>query len=217
MDLARGAVCCAIAIIAIMAVVTKFARSRPMYTRRPPPIVNGIAILKLLPKLFTTDLPAIMYDLHEKYGSVFTISLFGPKVTVLIGPEVLTHFFQGPELQISRGNTFDFTVPMFGQGVLYGTDAATRNEQIRFFIEALKPSKLRSHVDPMLQEVEVHPMLNLQLGIFRIIKFCIFSLPAEMNNLFISCFILKSARTNMEHREWLLFFFFQFYMRSCEQ
>lgn len=125
-----------------------------MYIRRPPPIVNGIAVLQLLPKLFIKDLPAIMYDLHAKYGSVFTISLFGPKVTVLIGPEVLTHFFQGPELEISRGKSFEFSAAMFGQGVLYGTDAATRNEQIRFFVDALKPSKLRTHVDPMLQEVE---------------------------------------------------------------
>jgi hypothetical protein len=49
----------------------------------------------------------------------------------------------------------EFTVPMIGKEVGYGVDAATRNEQNRFYNNALKPSKLRTHVGPMLNEVEV--------------------------------------------------------------
>ena len=196
MDFRREVVCLAIAIIFIMAVVTKIARKRYLHSRRLAPVVNGIAILQLLPKLFTEDVPAIMHDLHAKYGSVFTISLFGPKVTVLIGPEVLSHFFQGPAHEISRGNAFDFTIPMFGKGVLYDTDAATRAEQIRFFIDALKSSKLRTHVDPMVQEVEVCPRHNLELYKFNILLFCIFSLQATMNQICVKFKFLYERLNN---------------------
>lgn len=94
-------------------------------------------------------------DLYVKYGSVFTVSSFGLKVTLLIGPEVMVHFFQGLESEISHGNLLEFTVPMFGKAVGYGRDKATRIEQMRFHTEALKASGLRSHVHPMLEEVEV--------------------------------------------------------------
>jgi sterol 14-demethylase len=80
---------------------------------------------------------------------------FGLNVTLLIGPEVTGHFFQGLESEISHGNLFEFTVPMFGNTVFYGRDSATRVEQTRFHIEALKPSSLSRHVSPMIQEVEV--------------------------------------------------------------
>lgn len=149
----------AIALFFITAIVTKIARtsmmSDPTCTRPLPPVVNGIALLVLSPTLFKHGLKAMIHDLYTKFGSVFTISLFGVKVTFLVGPEVSAHFFQGLESEISHGNTLQFTVPMFGQGVAFGVDSATRNEQTRFYSDALKPSKLRRHVDPMVQEVEV--------------------------------------------------------------
>lgn len=96
-----------------------------------------------------------MCELRAKLGGVFTVSLlFGHRVTFLIGQEVLAHFFRAPASEISRGDLFEFTVPMFGQEVGYGVDAGTRDEQLRIFLDALKPSKLKSHVEPMLREVE---------------------------------------------------------------
>jgi sterol 14-demethylase len=105
--------------------------------------------------LFKKGLQSTIYDLYTKLGSVFTISFFGPKLTFLIGPEVSAHFFQGLDSDISHGNLFEFTVPMFGKETGYGVDINIRNEQARFYVDALKPSMLRRHVGPMLQEVEV--------------------------------------------------------------
>lgn len=95
---------------------------------------------------------------------MFTINLFGSKITFLIGPEVSVHFFQGAESEISQGEFYEFTVPMFGQEVGHGVDFATRNEQNSFCIDALKTSKLRSYVDPMLQEVEVDAYSEKRFG-----------------------------------------------------
>lgn len=105
--------------------------------------------------LLKKGLPTMVNDLYVNYGSVFTVSCFGViKVTLLIGPEATAHFFQGLESEISHGNLLEFTVPMFGKAVGYGRDTATRMEQMRFHSEALRASRLRSHVSPMLQEVE---------------------------------------------------------------
>ncbi|KAF0922720.1 hypothetical protein E2562_001112 [Oryza meyeriana var. granulata] len=156
----------AMAILAITAAVTKIAkgerRRRSTFEssdltckRPPPPVVNCIALLGLLPTLFRGDVPAMMNELYVKFGSVFTISVAGLlKVTFLVGPEVSAHFFQGLESEVSHGNLFEFTVPMFGQEVGHGVDDATRIEHGRFFVEALKPNKLRIHVDPMVKEIE---------------------------------------------------------------
>ncbi|KAM0847837.1 hypothetical protein ACQ4PT_054775 [Festuca glaucescens] len=157
-----SSVCFAIAFVSSIVVATKMAAARrrtvvdAQCTRpQPPPMVSGIAVLGLLPRLFREGPEAAIKGLHAKLGDVFTVSfLFRQKVTFLIGQEVLSHFFRAPASEISRGDLFEFTVPMFGREVGYGVDRGTRDEQLRIFVEALKPSKLRSNVEPMLREVK---------------------------------------------------------------
>lgn len=105
--------------------------------------------------LVTKGFQAMVHDQYTKLGSVFTVSfLVGPEVTFLVGPEVSSHFFQASDSEISHGNILEFTVPMFGKDVGHAIGVTIRNEQNRFFSDALIPSKLRCHVGPMLQEVE---------------------------------------------------------------
>lgn len=145
-----------IAVIAIKII----AKGRTMFGSRRaipnPPVLDGISLIRFLHMLLTKGLRPTIHDQRKKMGSVFTISFFGVKLTFLVGPEILSHFYQGAESEISHGNMLDFMVPMFGKEVGYGVDFTTRYEQIRFYSDALtRPSKLRVHVDPMIQEVEV--------------------------------------------------------------
>ncbi|VAH40556.1 unnamed protein product [Triticum turgidum subsp. durum] len=158
MDLPIGTVWLVLAIILITAIVTKIANARvtfdPVCTRPPPPVVNNIALIKLLPTLCTKGPEVTMTYLYNKFGSVFTVSILWKRITFLVGPEVSGPFFQGSESEVSQGNFNEFTVPMFGQENGFAVDSSTRMDEIRFYIDALKPSQLRSHVDPMLREVE---------------------------------------------------------------
>ncbi|CAL4980584.1 unnamed protein product [Urochloa decumbens] len=159
MDIIVSAVWFTIALATITVVImTKVARRRTKVDtvchRPPPPTVNGGAAIGVLYTFLTRGLRVMIHDQYEKFGSVFTISLFGQKVTFLVGPEVSAHFFQGPDSEISHGNMLEFTVPIIGKEVGYGVDSTTRKEQYSFFFDALKPPKLRSHIGPMLQEVE---------------------------------------------------------------
>lgn len=124
--------------------------------RSLPPVVSGVSLMAALPRLVTHGLQAVVQDLHTKLGSVFTVDLFGVrKVTFLVGPEVTAHFFQASESEINLGNLYEFTVPIFGQGVMYDVDLATRSKQIHFCTDAIQPMKLKKHVDSMVREVQV--------------------------------------------------------------
>ncbi|XP_020173659.1 obtusifoliol 14-alpha demethylase-like [Aegilops tauschii subsp. strangulata] len=198
----------AIALLFITVLATKISRASitnidpQCTTGQRPPVVHEAALLKLVPTLLKKGLPAMINDLYVKYGSVFTVSCLGvTKVTLLIGPEVTAHFFQGLESEISHGNLFEFTVPMFGEAVGYGRDTATRTEQMRFHIEALRPSRLRSHVYPMIQEVEGYFAKWGEEGIVDI------KLEFEKLLMLISsrCLLGKEVRENMFDEVFRLF------------
>ena len=156
MELTSSAVWFAIAFLSLGALVTKIAARRiTSDPRRLPPVVNIIDLLALVPTFITKGRQATIQYLYSKFGSVFTISFFRLKITFLIGPEVAAHFFQGLDSEVSHGNLFELTVPMFGQAVGYGVDIATRHEQMRFSSDSATPLNLRRMSEPMLQEVKV--------------------------------------------------------------
>jgi sterol 14-demethylase len=90
------------------------------------------------------------------------------KVTFLVGPEVTPHFFRASPSEIDFGVTAKIIVPVLGPGVLFGVDLATRNEQIRFCIKAIKPARLQRDVHSMVRELEVIFFLDDRLYIHGI-------------------------------------------------
>jgi sterol 14-demethylase len=159
MDLTNSALWTILAIFSITAVFTKIANGRitydPVCTLPPRPQVRGISLLRLLPTLCTKGPEATMQYLYKKFGSIFTVSFVWKRITFLVGGEASVIFFQGSESEVTQGDTYEFTVPMFGQEIGFAVDYNTRMEQIRFIVESVRPTQLRSYVDPMLEEVEV--------------------------------------------------------------
>jgi sterol 14alpha-demethylase len=180
MDTTNFAVWFALALVFVTVVIMKAAPARvtpdPKGNRPQPPAVTGGSIIGLLHTLGTKGLRAMILDQYTKLGSVFTVSFVGIKLTFLIGPEVSGHFYQGLDSEVSHGKLMEFTVPMTGKEVNYGVDAATRNEQNRFSYDALKSSKLRTHVGSMLNEVEVF-FANVTKWRLVPIKPCLFYVP----------------------------------------
>ncbi|OVA07832.1 Cytochrome P450 [Macleaya cordata] len=99
--------------------------------------------------------PIIMLkEEYPKLGSVFTVNLFNKKITFFIGPEVSAHFFKASESDLSQQEVYQFNVPTFGPGVVFDVDYSVRQEQFRFFTEALRATKLKGYVDQMVIEAE---------------------------------------------------------------
>uniref|UniRef100_A0A803NEU0 Uncharacterized protein n=1 Tax=Chenopodium quinoa TaxID=63459 RepID=A0A803NEU0_CHEQI len=112
-----------------------------------PPVIGGL--LRFLKG------PIIMLrEEYPKLGSVFTLNLVNKNITFLIGPEESAHFFKAPETDLSQQEVYRFNVPTFGPGVVFDVDYSIRQEQFRFFTEALRANKLKSYVDHMVMEAE---------------------------------------------------------------
>ncbi|TVU38858.1 hypothetical protein EJB05_12253 [Eragrostis curvula] len=183
--------------ITVIIIVSKVSRARtasPKMRRPSPPVADGAPFIGVIPAILTKGLLAVLFDQHLKLGSVFTLRFFGLlKVTFFVGPEVSSHFFRANESELSIGDMYKFTVPIFGEGVEYAVDHDTRNEQHRFYAEILRPAKLRCHVEPMICEVEDYFAKWGECGTadFRHEVDCVLMLIASR------CLLGKEVRENM--------------------
>ncbi|XP_066355604.1 obtusifoliol 14-alpha demethylase-like isoform X2 [Miscanthus floridulus] len=121
--------------------------------KRLPPTIPGAPVVGGLVKFMRGPIPMIR-EQYARLGSVFTVPIITRKITFLIGPEVSAHFFKGNEAEMSQQEVYRFNVPTFGPGVVFDVDYSVRQEQFRFFTEALRANKLRSYVDQMVAEAE---------------------------------------------------------------
>lgn len=126
----------------------------PRSKRRLPPTVSAWPLVGGLIR-FLKGPVVMMREEYPKLGSVFTLKLLNKNITFLIGPEVSAHFFKAPESDLSQQEVYQFNVPTFGPGVVFDVDYTIRQEQFRFFTEALRVNKLKSYVDHMVMEAEV--------------------------------------------------------------
>lgn len=121
--------------------------------KRLPPSVKALPLVGGLIKFMKGPIIMIREE-YQKLGSVFTVNLLNRKITFFVGPEVSSHFFKAPETDLSQQEVYQFNVPTFGPGVVFDVDYSVRQEQFRFFTEALRVSKLKSYVDQMVVEAE---------------------------------------------------------------
>jgi sterol 14-demethylase len=122
--------------------------------KRAPPTIPGAPVVGGLLRFLKGPIPLIRAE-YARLGPVFTVPILNRRITFLIGPEVSGHFFKGNESEMSQQEVYRFNVPTFGPGVVFDVDYLVRQEQFRFFTEALKSNKLRSYVDMMVAEAEV--------------------------------------------------------------
>lgn len=129
-------------------IMPRSGKRLPPVIKAFPPVIGGL--LRFLKG------PIIMLkEEYPKLGNVFTLNLVNKNITFLIGPEVSAHFFKAPETDLSQQEVYRFNVPTFGPGVVFDVDYSVRQEQFRFFTEALRANKLKSYVDQMVMEAQV--------------------------------------------------------------
>ena len=153
-----------IAVIIKLLLLWSGSRGRSHSHRRLPPTIPAMPVIGGLVRFMRGPISMIREE-YMRLGSVFTLGVLGHKITFLIGPEVSEHLFNGPESEMSQQEVYRFNVPTFGPGVVFDVDYSVRQEQFRFFTEALRANKLRSYVDQMVAEAEVRIHLLLCLKI----------------------------------------------------
>ncbi|XP_008791121.2 obtusifoliol 14-alpha demethylase-like [Phoenix dactylifera] len=125
----------------------------PRSKKRLPPTVKALPVIGGLLRFMKGPIVMIREE-YKKLGCVFTVNVLNRRITFFIGPEVSAHFFKAPEVELSQQEVYQFNVPTFGPGVVFDVDYSIRQEQFRFFTEALRVTKLRSYVDQMVVEAE---------------------------------------------------------------
>lgn len=126
----------------------------PKSRKRVPPIVKGWPLIGGLIRFLKGPI-FMLREEYPKLGSVFTLKLFHKNITFLVGPEVSAYFFKASETDLSQQEVYQFNVPTFGPGVVFDVDYSVRQEQFRFFTEALRVNKLKGYVNQMVAEAEV--------------------------------------------------------------
>ncbi|KAJ0046127.1 hypothetical protein Pint_05406 [Pistacia integerrima] len=126
---------------------------KPRSTKRLPPVIKSLPLIGGLVRFLKGPI-VMLREEYPKLGSVFTVNLVNRKITFFIGPEVSAHFFKASESDLSQQEVYQFNVPTFGPGVVFDVDYSIRQEQFRFFTEALRVNKLKSYVDQMVAEAE---------------------------------------------------------------
>nr|ASB17937.1 cytochrome P450 CYP51G1 [Polygala tenuifolia] len=152
LNLNSGLLIYIVATLIVAKVISVFLISKPRKHLPPvvkawPPVVGGLIRFLKGPIL-------MLREEYPKLGSVFTLNLFHKNITFLIGPEVSAHFFKASESDLSQQEVYQFNVPTFGPGVVFDVDYSVRQEQFRFFTEALRVTKLKGYVDQMVVEAE---------------------------------------------------------------
>lgn len=140
-----------VATLVVAKLISALIMPRPK--KRLPPAVAAWPVLGGLVR-FMKGPVVMLKEEYPKLGSVFTLSFLNKNITFLIGPEVSAHFFKAPESDLSQQEVYQFNVPTFGPGVVFDVDYTIRQEQFRFFTEALRVNKLKGYVDQMVTEAE---------------------------------------------------------------
>lgn len=125
----------------------------PRSRKRLPPVIKAFPLVGGLVRFLKGPVVMIREE-YQKLGSVFTVNLVNRNITFLIGAEVSAHFFKASESDLSQQEVYQFNVPTFGPGVVFDVDYSIRQEQFRFFTEALRVTKLKGYVDQMVTEAE---------------------------------------------------------------
>uniref|UniRef100_A0A803MV89 Uncharacterized protein n=1 Tax=Chenopodium quinoa TaxID=63459 RepID=A0A803MV89_CHEQI len=162
-------------------------------SKRPPPVVKGRLPLIRGVVRFLSNPVEMLNEEYQTLGSVFTMNAVYKNITFLLEPDVSAHFFKAGETELSQREVYQFTVPIFGPGVVYDAVYSVRQEQFHFFEDALRIDNLRGYADAMLEEVQDYFSKWEEKGEV--------DLKQEMENIIIlmasRCFLGKDIRDSL--------------------
>ena len=87
------------------------------------------------------------------------------RMTFLIGPTVSPHFYNASDDNMSQTEVYKYSVPTFGNDVVFAVDAKVRAEQYRMFSEALRSDRLKEYVPTFVSEATMFFKSWAQTGI----------------------------------------------------
>jgi sterol 14-demethylase len=103
---------------------------------------------------FRRDPIGLLQRGRDRYGTIFSFHLFGRTVHVLTGAAANEAFFKASDQVLSAKEAYQFTVPIFGEGVAYDVDPELMDQQLRMVHPALRDEKMQSYANFIATEVD---------------------------------------------------------------
>jgi sterol 14alpha-demethylase len=120
---------------------------------RPPELGGGLPFLGHALE-FRRNPVGLLERGRDRFGDVFSFRLAGRHVVALTGPSANEAFFTAADDQLSAKEAYQFTVPIFGKGIVYDSSPEQMNEQLGLVFPALREARLRAYVEYIADEVE---------------------------------------------------------------
>eukprot|EP01087_Luapelamoeba_hula_P015814 TRINITY_DN477_c0_g1_i1.p1 TRINITY_DN477_c0_g1~~TRINITY_DN477_c0_g1_i1.p1 ORF type:complete len:487 (-),score=98.66 TRINITY_DN477_c0_g1_i1:70-1530(-) len=152
-SLASPVVLAIAAIVVILAVVRKM-QARKYAGLNLPPQEQGIIPFVGVGLNFASGPLQYATKVYKEKGEIFTLTMFGKRMTFLVGPEAHMPFFSKNDTELSQEEPYKFCVPIFGPNVVYGTDLLHRQQQLKFISASLSGRALASYVPMIVKEAE---------------------------------------------------------------
>lgn len=122
---------------------------------RPPMLAGGLPLLGHALAL-RRDPVGLLRAGHARFGEVFGLRLPGTRVAAFLGPRAQEAFFNAPDAELSAREVYQFTVPVFGPGVVYDVPAPVLDEQMGLVFPALRDQRMRLYARVMQEEAETY-------------------------------------------------------------
>ena len=105
---------------------------------------------------FRRDPVGLLRRGQREHGAVFAFRLLRTRVTVCAGPPVHGAFFDAPKDALSARHVYQFTIPIFGPGVVYDVPPEVAVTQLGFMLPGLREERLRAYARVMQEEAEAY-------------------------------------------------------------
>jgi sterol 14-demethylase len=125
----------------------------PRTGRQAPSLKGGLPFLGHVFE-FRRDPVGLIQRGRDLHGNIFSFLLLGRRVHVLTGPAGNEVFFRAPDNVLSARDAYRFTVPIFGEGLVYDATPELMDRQFALVHPALRDDKMQSYARFVTAEVE---------------------------------------------------------------
>jgi sterol 14alpha-demethylase len=92
---------------------------------------------------------------RDLYGDIFSLQLPGSPLSVMMsGPKAHQKFFRMSDKDMDMREVYKLMTPIFGKGIAYDAEPEIMKEQLAFFHDALRETRLRTYAQGFVEEAE---------------------------------------------------------------
>jgi len=140
-----------IAVVLLLAILLKkLLFSSSGKDKLPPQVQHRIPFIGKALEFGSAPL-ALLKGGYKKFGDCFRFTIFGETIVCLVGAEGGELFFKAREDELSANQAYQFTVPVFGKGVVYDVEPRVLVQQRKFVHTGLSPRRFAAYV-PLIEK-----------------------------------------------------------------